>query len=412
MDHSEQWSTGRTSVYFHVDLDAFYASVEQLDHPEYRGRPVIVGALPGSRGVVSACSYEARRYGVHSSMPISEAHRRCRHGVFVPVRMKRYREVSRSVMALLSRFTPELQQISVDEAFLDLSGTERLFGEPSSVARNLRSQLREEIGLAATVGVAASRYIAKLASAYAKPDGLHEVPPGSESDFVLQLPLRDLWGVGRRTRSRLEALGIDTVAALRNTEPPFLRGHFGDSTGRYLYQVSRGIDPGIYAAEARSRSVSSETTFEADVSDREVIERTLLELAELVMFRLREERSGGTTVTIKVRDDDFTTRSAQRALQRPVGSVDELYREARTLLAKRWDGKTALRLVGLGVAGVHSETEELQPDLFADQREDKRRKVEEALRDLRHKRPNSAPVTRARLLRPDDPGRSDSSAAE
>ncbi len=391
-----------TPVYFHVDLDAFYASVEQLDHPEYRGRPVIVGALPGSRGVVSACSYEARRYGVHSAMPISEAYRRCRHGVFVPVRMQRYRDVSRQVMELLARFTPELQQISVDEAFLDLSGTERLFGEPRSVAQQLRRQLRQETGLAATIGVAASRYIAKLASTFAKPDGLHVVAPGAAADFVLQLQLRDLWGVGRKTLSRLEALGIDTVAALRAAEPPFLRGHFGESTGQYLYQVSRGIDPGIYAAEAQSRSVSSETTFGTDVSDREVIERTLLELAELVMFRLREEHCGGVTVTVEVRDDDFTTRSAQRTLQRPVASVDELYREARALLAKRWDGVTPLRLIGLGVAGVRSDSEELQPDLFTDQHEDKRRKVEEALLDLRRKRPDSAPVTRARLLRPGD----------
>lgn len=393
-------TTGESPVYFHVDLDAFYASVEQLDHPEYRGRPVIVGALPGSRGVVSACSYEARRYGVHSAMPISEAYRRCRHGIFVPVRMKRYRDVSFRVMELLARYTPKLQQISVDEAFLDLSGTRRLFGDPQSVARQLRLQLRRETGLAATIGVAASRYIAKLVSAFAKPDGLHVVRPGDEADFVLQLQLKDLWGVGRKTLSRLEALGIDTVTALRAAEPPYLRGHFGESTGQYLYQVSRGIDPGIYTSETRSHSISSETTFEADVSDREVVERTLLELAELVMFRLREERAGGATVMIKVRDDDFATRSAQRSLQRPVASVDELYREARTLLAKRWDGKTPLRLIGLGVAGVRSDSEDLQHDLFTDQQEDKRRKVEEALLDLRRKRPDAAPVTRARLLRP------------
>ncbi|TVQ40598.1 MAG: DNA polymerase IV [Spirochaetaceae bacterium] len=395
-------------VVFHCDLDAFYASVEQLDNPQYRDRPVIVGALPGHRGVVSACSYEARSYGVHSAMPVSQAHSRCPHGIFVPVRMSRYREVSQQVMEVFADFTPGVQQISVDEAFLDLSGTRRLFGPPGKTAAALKQAVRHRTGLTVTVGVAATRYVAKLASAHDKPDGLYVVDPGHEADFVLGLELSDLWGVGRKTLTRLQTLRIDTVAALRETRLEFLRGHFGESTGDYLYNVCRGIDPGIYSAESRSHSISSETTFEVDISDRQLIDRTLLELAEHVMFRLREERCRGATVTIKVRDSDFATRSAQRSLKHDLSSVDELYSEARLLLDRRWNGRDALRLIGLGVSGIEPDQDhDAQANLFSDRTEEKRRKVEQALVDLRRKRPDSPPVTRARLLpdpeRPPEP---------
>ncbi|TVR34799.1 MAG: DNA polymerase IV [Spirochaetaceae bacterium] len=387
------------SVFFHVDLDAFYASVEQLDNPGYRGKPVIVGAHPDRRGVVAACSYEARRYGVHSAMPAAHAYRRCPHAIFVPVRMARYRELSQQVMAVFADFTPNLQQISVDEAFLDLSGTRRLFGSPYQTAVRLKQQVRTQTGLTVTVGVAASRYIAKLASACSKPDGLYVVEPGQEDRFVLTIKLSDLWGIGNKTLARLEALGIDSVAALRNAELPFLRGHFGESTGNYLHQVSRGIDPGIYSFEARSHSVSSETTFEIDVSDRRLVERTLLELAEHVMFRLHETRCSAATVTIKVRESDFQTHSAQRGLKHKLSSVDELYGVACALLSKRWDGHKPLRLIGLGVSGVERiRSGETQENLFTDETEDKRRKVEQALLELRRKRPDSVAVTRARLL--------------
>ncbi len=387
------------SVIFHVDLDAFYASVEQLDNPQYRGKPVIVGARPGRRGVVAACSYEARRYGIHSAMPASQAHRRCPHAFFVPVRMSRYREVSRRVMEVFTEFTPSLQQISVDEAFLDLSGTRRLFGTPRQTALRLKEQVRAQTGLAVTVGVAATRFVAKLASAFDKPDGLHVVEPGQEADFVLGLDLKDLWGVGRKTLLRLKALQIDSVAALRGAELPFLRGHFGESTGDYLYRASRGIDPGIYSSQTRSHSISSETTFEIDVNQRPLIERTLLELAEHVMFRLREERCSGATVTVKVRDSEFATHSAQHSLKHDLSSLDELYGEALGLLNKRWNGRDALRLIGLGVSGIeHNRGGGAQASLFSDETEQKRRKVEQALLDLRHRHPNAPAVTRARLL--------------
>ena len=393
---------GTNPVFFHVDLDAFYASVEQLDHPEFRGKPVIVGALPGRRGVVSACSYEARKFGIHSAMSGYEAHRRCPHGVFLPVRMQRYQEVSRQVMAVFSSFTPVLQQISIDEGFLDMAGTERLFGPPRSAADQLKDAVRAQTGLTVTVGIASSRYIAKLASAYDKPDGRYEVKPGEEADFVLQVPIEDLWGVGKKTLARLRALGIDSVMRLRECELPFLRGHFGESSGVYLHQVCRGIDPGIYRDAGQSHSISSETTFETDVDDPEIVHRTVLELAEHVMFRLREERMQSSTVTVKVRDHDFQTSSAQRGLKHPVSSVDELFQVAKELVAKRWNRAVPLRLIGIGVSGVTADGGEVQGSLFEDETASRRRAVEEALLQLRHKHPETPQITRARLLSNDD----------
>ncbi|MCI0479004.1 DNA polymerase IV, partial [Candidatus Uhrbacteria bacterium] len=204
------------NVFMHVDMDAFYASVEQHDNPAYQGKPVVVGALPGHRGVVSACSYEARTYGIHSAMPISEAYKLCPRAIYLPVRMERYQELSSRIMQILSRFTPDLQQMSVDEAFLDLSGTERLLGPPAQIARRIKEMVCEQTGLTISIGVAPSRYLAKLASERNKPDGLYIVEPGQEAEFVAALPLRKLWGIGKKTLGRLNSAGIHTVSGLRN----------------------------------------------------------------------------------------------------------------------------------------------------------------------------------------------------
>jgi DNA polymerase-4 len=390
----------RTAVFFHVDLDAFYASVEQLDHPGLVGKPVIVGASPGHRGVVAACSYEARKYGVHSAMPISEAVRRCPHAAFRPVRMKRYQEMSAEVMAVFEGYTPELQQISVDEAFLNMTGTERLFGPPEETARRLKREVREALGLIISIGIGPSRYIAKLASAYGKPDGLHEVRPGEEADFVASLDLGDLWGVGGKTLRRLNDFGITTVAELREKTPAELYGLFGTAAGDYLHAVSRGIDPGIYAAEARSHSVSNETTFATDVAERDVIESTILQLCHGVLFRLRRHKLISRTATLKLRFSDFTTTSVRRTLSSPVGSTEALYRIALEMLEQKWDGSREIRLIGVGVAQVEHEDSERQGELFGDQ-DERRRRVEEAALEV-NTRFGKTGLTRARFLGRDE----------
>ena len=383
-------------VFFHVDLDAFYASVEVLDRPELKGKPVIVGALPGRRGVISSCSYEARRFGVRSAMPISQAYRRCPNGIYLPVRMRRYLECSQAVMGLLASYTPEFQQISIDEAFLDMSGTERLLGESLQVARSIKERVRCETGLTLSIGVAPNRYLAKLASEFCKPDGLYRVAPGEELSFLDSLPLDKLWGVGEKTRQRLAELNIAAVADLRRVPQDILRSMMGEAAGDYLYQAVRGIDPGIFHPQPKSRSLSSETTFETDVKNSEAIKRTLLELAEQVMYRLMREGLRSNTVVLKLRTQDFTTRHAQRTVKHWLTSSDEIHRLAVGLLESRWDGSTPLRLVGVGVDQVVQTAEGIQQELFEDELA-RKRKVEEAVTRLRQKF-EGVSLTRASLL--------------
>ncbi len=389
-------------------MDAFFASVEQLDNPDCRGKPVIVGAAPGRRGVVSACSYEARAFGIHSAMPISEAVRRCPNGIYLPVRMERYHEVSERVMAVFAGFTPVVQQMSVDEAFLDMTGTERLFGPPLSSGRLLKTTVRDSEGLAISVGIAPSRYIAKLASARSKPDGLIEVIPGEEARFVSTLRLRDLWGVGKKTLERLAAEGIQSIAELFEYDIEQLGSLFGEAAGSYLFHVCRGIDPGIFVGEPKSRSISAETTFERDVNDAQTISRTLLELCQTVTFRALSEGVRSRTVAIKVRYWDFTTTSAQKTLTHRLASARETHRVAMELLRSRWDGRTTLRLLGVGFANLEIEGREAQPELFPED-DEKDRRVEKAVLGLKE-RFGHLPVQKASLIRTDGPQSADAAA--
>ena len=390
------------SVLFHVDLDAFYASVERIDHPELAGRAVIVGAAPGHRGVVSSCSYEARKFGVRSAMPISQAVRRCPRGVFVPVRMDRYLEVSRTVMKILQTFTPEFQQISVDEACMDMSGTERLYGAPPETGRKIKEAVKAQTGLTLSIGIAANRYLAKLASEFCKPDGLHFVKPGAELSFLDGLSLGDLWGVGERTRERLLELNVTSVQALRGYPLDILCSMMGEAGGRYLYRACRGEDPGVFASTAaKSHSLSSETTFERDVKNADTIRRTILELAQQVMHRLLVENLRTNTVVLKLRYFDFATTTARKTVKHWITSSDELYQLALDLLAQRWNGSTAVRLVGVGAANVAAPGQAIQGELFAEDF-DKRLKVEQTVSRLRQKM-KGLKLTKASLIHRDGP---------
>lgn len=386
-------------VLVHVDMDAFYASVEQHDNPEYRGKPVIVGAAPGHRGVVSACSYEARPFGIHSAMPISQAYRLCPQGVYLPVRMRRYQEVSSHIMAILSEYTPTLQQMSVDEAFLDLTGTRRLLGAPEDVGRTIKARVREDTGLTISVGIAPSRYLAKLASEVDKPDGFHVVKPGQEADFVARLPLKSMWGVGKKMLARLHALGIGTVPQLREYTQEELAVELGPGAAHYLHAIARGTDPGLYSEARSSHSISGERTFENDVTSADALERALLEIAHTCMFRLMDEGGHSRTVTLKLRLTDFTTFTMRRTLDHGVTSADELYRTARELLRSKWDRITPVRLIGCGLGNVESGPADGQQDLF-DQSGEKRMRLEQAVYRLRQQ---GLRVKKARLLDEDGP---------
>ena len=369
-------------VFFHIDLDAFFASVEILDHPEYKGKPLIIGT-PGPRHVASTCSYEARKYGVHSAMPMTTALKLCPDAICVPGRMKRYSEVSRNVMSIIRSFAPGFLQVSVDEAFLDLTGMERIYPLPGKAARKLKEMIKQETGLTVSIGVAASRFIAKLASDYRKPDGLTIVPAGKEELFVDSVGLKKLWGIGSSTLKSLEKRGITTTQVLRKYPESELRRIFGESSGEYLYKIARGIDPGIYQGEAKSRSISTEETFYPDVYGYDALDSYLLEMSQEVMFRALEEKKVPRTVGIKLRYGDFSTTSVQITPKRPIYSSSDVYSLSQALLRDRYNGE-GVRLLGIVLSGLYSGEDVEQRDFFSE-KEEKERKLEKTILSLSQK---------------------------
>ncbi|MBN1696685.1 MAG: DNA polymerase IV [Spirochaetales bacterium] len=388
------------SIIFHVDLDAFYASIEQRDNPALKGKPVIVGAKPGTRGVVSACSYEARRFGLRSAMPISEAYRKCPRGIYLPVRMERYCEVSRKVMSILESYSPDFRQISIDEAFLDMTGTQRLFGLPLDVAKDIKTHVFRETGLTLSIGIAPNRYLAKLASEAGKPDGLCMISPGGEEAFLDGLSLKHLWGIGKKTYGRLSELNILSIPQLRKYPLHMLTSMLGEASGRFLYNAARGTVSDIHADTPKSHSLSNEVTFETDRKDRDGLHHTILELSHHLMFRLMSEESKAKTVVLKLRYSDFTTLSARRTLKHWVVSTEELYRTAKDLFDNKWDGHTEIRLIGVGAANVKEGEAAGQTELF-EELSDKKRHVEEAVFRIKTEM-NGVSITKARLLKKEE----------
>jgi len=389
-------------VILHVDLDAFFAAVEQRDRPELRGKPVIVGGGGArDRGVVSAASYEARVFGVHSAMPLRTASALCPQAVFLPVDGRKYARESRRVMEILRRFTPKVEPISIDEAFLDVAGSEALFGDPPEIARRIKAAIREELGLTASVGVAATRLVAKIASELRKPDGLVVVAAGEEAAFLAPLPIERLWGVGEKTRRALADYGVRTIGDLAAVPVDLLARRFG-KFGPVLHERARGIDPTPVGLEADAKSMSHEHTFTVDTADREEIERTLLSLAEGVAGRLREAgvRAGG--VSLKLRDSDFVTITRQRTLREPTDLAEDLYRAALELARPelRAVAGRGLKVRLLGVAAFHLTSAE-QIGLFEGGRL-RRERAAEAVDAVRRKFGRKA-IARARLLRGDTP---------
>jgi len=382
----------RTSpTILHVDLDAFFAAVEQRDRPELRGKPVIVGGDPGARGVVSAASYEARAFGVHSALPLRTAAARCPHGVFLPVDGAKYRRESRRVMEILGRFTPLLEQVSIDEAFLDVAGSEALFGPPEAIAQRIKTAVRDEVELTASVGVATTKLVAKVASDLRKPDGLVVVLPGEEAAFLAPLPITRLWGVGEQTRAALADHGVRTIGDLAALPVDVLVRRLGVH-GATLHERALGIDPSPVTPEVAAKSVSHEHTFDVDTADPEVIERTFLALAEGVASRLRVGGVRASTVVVKVRDSTFRTVSRQRTLPEPTDLADPIYRTALELARPEMRGRR-IRLIGVGAHGLG---EPAQLGLFAT--EDPRRRAAVEAQDAIRRKYGSRALTRARLV--------------
>ncbi len=336
----------------HVDMDAFYASVEQRDRPELRGYPVIVGANPRGRGVVSAASYEARRYGVRSAMPIGKAARLCPHAIFLPVDMDRYQQASHQVMAILADFSPLVEPVSVDEAFLDLTGTEPLFGDPPRAVARVKTRIRDETGLTASAGLAANKFVAKVASDLRKPDGLVVVPPGTEAAFLAPLPVERLWGVGRVMADALATLGVATIGQLQRIPRASLVQRFGEH-GADLHDLAFGRDDRFVDPVSAPKSIGAETTFGTDTRDLERLHRVLREHAERVGRQLRAQRLAGGRVTLKLRFADFTTITRAHSGD-PTQDGLEVFRRAAGLLAReRLD--QPIRLIGVSVSRLQEE---------------------------------------------------------
>ena len=332
----------------HLDLDAFYSSVEVLDRPELRGKPVIVGG-DERRGVVAAASYEARRFGVHSAMPTATAKRLCPKGIFLPVRMSRYAEMSDAVFAIYRRFSPLVEPLSIDEAFLDVTGCERLFGSAEEVARKIRAAVREETGLTVSAGVARNKFLAKIASDLGKPDGLTVVPPGKEQDFLDPLPVGKLWGVGRVTEKALLGRGIRTIGDLRRSSREALARAFG-AHGEHLHELARGIDDRPVETEREAKSVGHEDTYDHDLRDRGAMRRERLSLADRVSSRLRGGGIRGKTVTLKVKYHDFVQVTRAITLPDPTDDGGTIYRCALDLLLDTEAGARPVRLLGISVS--------------------------------------------------------------
>jgi DNA polymerase-4 len=332
----------------HVDMDAFFASVELLERPDARGKPAIVGHA-GGRGVVTSATYEARRYGVRSAMPMSQALRLCPNAIILPPHYDRYTEFSRRVMDIFHEVTPLVEPLSIDEAFLDVSGARRLLGSPRRIAELIRSRVHEETGLTCSVGVAATKFMAKLASGRAKPDGLLVIPRAETLAFLRPLPVGALWGVGASTRSSLERMGLLTVADLADAPLHVLQKAVGDASGRRLHELANGRDPRRVVTESREKSIGHENTFGADVADADVLRRELLRLSGRVGERLRKHEMEARTVAIKVRFSDFRTITRSRTLAEPTNVGRRLFEEA-------WDvfealgldvRQTPIRLIGV-----------------------------------------------------------------
>jgi DNA polymerase-4 len=372
-------------TFFHVDMDAFFVSVEELFDPSLNGKAVVVGGRPNERGVVSAASYEARKFGVHSAMPLRTAYKLCPHAVFVDGHPERYREYSGKVYEVLQSFSPLVEMASIDEAYLDMTGTERLHGPPLRASHLLHERMKAGTGLNCSIGIATSRLVAKISSDQAKPNGVLWVIPGQEAAFLAPLDVRKVPGVGKVTEKNLHALGIRRVGDLAQLDEAFLAERFG-KWGLALSGKSRGLDAGGWfdtaiGEDAGPKSVSHEHTFGEDTAEVGQLEATLARLSEMVCRRLREHRLHARTIQIKLRYSDFTTITRARSLDRATQLDTEVFEGARELFRRNWRPGAPVRLLGVHASGFEDET--TQMDLLSGDRHERWKQALEAADRLR-----------------------------
>lgn len=348
----------------HVDMDAFFAAIEQLDNPALVGQPVIVGGINlDNRGVVSTASYEARQYGVHSAMPITEAKRLCPHGIYLPGRGNRYQELSAQIFSILLSYTPCLEKISIDEAFLDLSGCHRLFGDSIEIGHQIKMVIQQKLGLIASIGLSINKFLAKLASDLDKPDGFMVIKEEEINQVLEPLPIGKLWGVGRKTEEILNDLGINTIGKLKKLNQDELVAIFG-KMGLQLYQLARGLDERSVEPEYAAKSISHEETFAISLSNKNELMACLMEMSAKVARRLRQKDLRGSTVFIKIRYDDFTTLTRRITLGSSTNSTDTIYQTGKRLLEKEPLLTRPVRLLGIGI-GNFSKGAQTQLSLFS-----------------------------------------------
>lgn len=357
----------------HADMDAFFAAVEARENPTIAGRPIVVGADPRGgrgRGVVAACNYEARKYGIHSAMPISDAYRRCPQAVYLRPRGRFYAEISDRIMQIFERYTDLVEQLSIDEAFLDVTASTRLFGDGAAIARDIKRRVWNQERLTVSVGVAPNKFLAKLASDLDKPDGLVVVQPGQEKEFLHDLPVERLWGVGEKTAPRLHALGIRTIGDLAAAPLPLLERHLGPAHATHLHKLANGEDDRPVEPGRERKQIGRETTFMTDTDDRDFVRRTLLRLTEEVAARLRRRGLTARTVSVKLRLAPFETHTRRKTLERPLFTSEAIYPVASELLAAADPGDRPIRLVGISVSRLEALSPDRQLALFNDSPDD------------------------------------------
>ncbi|TEU18410.1 MAG: DNA polymerase IV [Anaerolineales bacterium] len=396
----------------HLDVDAFFASVEEILDPSLKGQPLIVGARPEQRGVVASASYAARAFGVRSAMPTAQALRLCPQAIVIPPRHKVYGEYSARMMAILSEYSPLIEPLSLDEAFLDVTGCQARWGpstrlrraqssrsglgSPEELAHRLQERLEVELGLTASIGLAANKLVAKIASGLEKPRGFVVVPQGKEAEFLAPLPVEKLWGVGEVTARSLHEMGVFTIGQLAELPAGQLEARFG-RRGRDLYRQARGMDDSPVVLEREEKSLSREITFAEDIGDMQILRKKLLSLSESVARRLRKRGLRGRTVKLKLRYSDFKTLTRQVTLDVPTDLEQVVFDQAGRLLDKAWDRRRKVRLIGVGVSKFAPE--ERQLSLFegtGEEKADKLRRLSQAVDQIREKYGDEA-IQRASL---------------
>lgn len=367
----------------HIDLDAFFASVEERDQPHLRGLPVIIGGRPDQRGVVSTCSYAARKFGIHSAMPLIEAYRRCPQGIFLPGDMAKYRAASQQVFAIYQRFTPTVEPISIDEAFLDLTGCTKLFGDPPTIARTIKKLIEKEVGITASAGIAHNKFLAKVASDLQKPDGLVWIKPDEIIKKLHPLPIRRLWGVGPKMAARLATLGISTIGHLATFDQRLLMTAIGEGQAYHLQQLAWGRDDRPVVTDTEVKSIGHEHTFTTDTSDLQQVLAVLLHLSEKVGRRLRRAGLTGRTIALKLRYHNFVTLTRHSSLKESTNLDQIIYRTGKELLEKAYNGQP-VRLIGITLQNL-SRGGEQQLSFLANNGEVKQEKVVQVMDKIKNR---------------------------